>query len=284
MHQVRPPLHHLRSEKTDVPVDPGELGLVHGLNEVAARPARGPLADLLVDVRQLLVGAQPLQHHAPGALPGLAVLGEVHVLDVEDVQEAQAPPRLEGDLAVHELAAPAGAETGGALVEVDEAPVGELVLLEGGEQVVGVHQQDHKQPHHQQQLQAAVQAAQFEGQESQHGGGPGGRGGRAGPLPGWGSERRRDDRLGRWEGGGGGEFGEGLTAAPGRHGVLEGPLKRQAGVGSARPPCAGLWQRPMSHVPRCSRDDGSLESKSEEKEANEKAALRNIQLVITGSK
>lgn len=219
MHQVRPALHHLRSEQTDVPVDPGELRLVHGLNEVAARSARGPFADFLVYVCQLLVGAQPLQHHAPGALPGLAVLGEVHVLDVEDVQEAQAAPRLEGDLAVHEFAAPAGAETGGALVEVDEASVGELVLLEGGEQVVGVHQQNDKQPHHQQELQTAVQAAQFEGQESQHGGG--------------GAERAffRDGEARGVEM----IVRGGLTAPPGRHGVLERPLKRQAGVGSAWP-------------------------------------------------
>lgn len=139
MHQVRPALHHLWGEQANVPVDPGELCLVHGLDEVAARPAGGPFADFLVYIGQLLVGAQPLQHHTPGALPGLAVLGEVHVLDIEDVQEPQAAPRLEGDLAVHEFAAPAGAKTGGALVEVDEASVGELVLLEGGEQVVGVH-------------------------------------------------------------------------------------------------------------------------------------------------
>lgn len=35
---------------------------------------------------------------------------------------------------------------------------------------MGVHQQNDKQPHHQQELQTAVQAAQLEGQESQHGG------------------------------------------------------------------------------------------------------------------
>lgn len=71
-------------------------------------------------------------------------------------------------------------------------------------------------------------------------GGRGGVGG-AGGLQGWGGKRRRDDRPGWGRGG--------LTAAPGRHGVLERPLKRQAGVGSTRPPRDHLRQRPMSHVP-----------------------------------
>lgn len=180
MHQVRPPLHHLGGEQADVAVDPGEFGLVHGLDEVAARPARGPLADFLVYLSQLLVGAQSLEHHAAGALPGLTVLGKVNVLDVEHVQESQAAPGLEGNLAVHELATPAGAKAGGTLVEVDEASVGEFILLEGGEQVVGVHQQDDKQPYHQEELQTAVQAAKFERQEAQHDGGQGAGGGGGG--------------------------------------------------------------------------------------------------------
>lgn len=257
MHQVRPALHHLRGEETDVPVDPGELGLVHGLNEVAARSAGGPFADLLVYICQLLVGAQPLQHHAPGALPGLAVLGEVDVLDIEDVQEPQTAPRLEGHLAVHEFAAPAGAETGGALVEVDEASVGELVLLEGGEQVVGVHQQNDKQSHHQQELQTAVQAAQLEGQESQHGGDGAeffrGRGGSGVKKIVW-----------------------ALTVVPGRHGVLRRPLKRQVGAGAERPPRAGPRQGSMSHVPGGLRNGGS-ERETKEKEADEMAAFRNTE-------
>lgn len=35
---------------------------------------------------------------------------------------------------------------------------------------MGVHQQDDKQSHHQQEFQTAVQAAQFEWQKAQHGG------------------------------------------------------------------------------------------------------------------
>ncbi|KAG7255115.1 LOW QUALITY PROTEIN: hypothetical protein CRUP_027737, partial [Coryphaenoides rupestris] len=71
VHKVRPALHHLGGQQTHLPVEPGELRLVDGLDEVAARTAGGPLADLLVDVGQLLVGAQPLEHHAAGALAGL---------------------------------------------------------------------------------------------------------------------------------------------------------------------------------------------------------------------
>lgn len=149
MHQIRPALHHVWGEQANVPIEPGKLCLVHGLDEVTARPARGSLADFLVDVSQLLIGAKPFKHHASRALPGLAILCKVNVLDIEDVQEAQTAPGLEGHLSVHELAAPAGAKAGRALVEVDEASVSELILLEGGKQVVGVHQQDDKQAHHQ---------------------------------------------------------------------------------------------------------------------------------------
>lgn len=43
---------------------------------------------------------------------------------------------------------------------------------------MGVHQQDDKQSHHQQELQTAVQAAKFERQKAQHDGdGAEGRGG-----------------------------------------------------------------------------------------------------------
>lgn len=148
MHQVRPALHHSRSEQANVPVDPRKLSLVHSLDEIAAGSPRGPFADFLVYLGQLLVGSEPLQHHASRALPGLAVLREVHVLDIENVQEPQATPGLKRNLTVHELAAPAGAEAGGTLIEVDESSVGQFILLEGGKQVVGVHQQDDGQPQH----------------------------------------------------------------------------------------------------------------------------------------
>lgn len=71
-------------------------------------------------------------------------------------------------MSIHELATPTGAKTGWALVEVDEPSVGEFILLERGEEVVCVHQQDDKQPNDKEKLQTPIQTAKLEWEEAQH--------------------------------------------------------------------------------------------------------------------
>lgn len=71
-------------------------------------------------------------------------------------------------MSVHEFTTPAGAEAGGALVEVDEPTVGEFVLLERREEVVRVHQQDDEEAHDEEKLQTPVQTAELERDEAQH--------------------------------------------------------------------------------------------------------------------
>lgn len=123
MDQVRPALHYVRRQEANISIKSCELCLVHGLDEVTTRSTGSPLADFLVDVRQLLVGAEALEDDAARAFPWLAVLGKENILDVEDVKKTQSAPRLEGYLSVHKLAAPTGTEASRALVEMDEAAV-----------------------------------------------------------------------------------------------------------------------------------------------------------------
>lgn len=169
MHQVGPALHRLRREQPHVAVEARELGAGHGLEQVAAGPPGGPLADALVELRQLALRAEALEHHAAAAaLAGLAVLREVDVLHVEEVQQAQAAPRLERHLPVEEAAAPARAEARRALIELQEAPVGQLVALPGGEQRRRVQHHQHQQAAQRRQLQRAGQAAQLRGHQAPH--------------------------------------------------------------------------------------------------------------------
>lgn len=169
MHQVGPALHRLRREQPHVAVEARELGAGHGLEQVAAGPAGGPLADALVELRQLALRTEALEHHsAAAALAGLAVLREVDVLHVEEVQQAQAAPRLEHHLPVEEAAAPASSETRRALIELQEAPVGQLVALPGGEQRRRVQHHQHQQAAQRRQLQRAGQAAQLRGHQAPH--------------------------------------------------------------------------------------------------------------------
>lgn len=169
MHQVGPALHRLGREQPHVAVEARELGAGHGLEQVAAGPAGGPLADALVELRQLALRAKALEHHsAAAALAGLAVLREVDVLHVKEVQQAQAAPRLEHHLPVEEAAAPARTEARRALIELEEAPVGQFVPLPGGEQRRRVQHHQHQQAAQRRQLQRAGQAAQLRGHQAPH--------------------------------------------------------------------------------------------------------------------
>lgn len=123
MDQVRPALHYIRGQEANISIKSGKLSLVHGLDEVATGSTSSPLADFLVDVRQLLVGAKALEDNAARAFPWLTILGKENILYVEDVKKTQSTPRLKGHLPVHKLATPTGAKASRALVEVDEATV-----------------------------------------------------------------------------------------------------------------------------------------------------------------
>lgn len=168
VHEVRPALDDVGGEEPDVAVDAGELGGVQGLEEVAAAPAGGAPADLGVDVGELPRGAQALEDDAAAALAGLPVAREVDVLDVEEVEEAQAAPALQPQLPVEELAAPAGAPAGRALVQLQEAPLGQLVALQRGQQRGRVEGQRRRQDAQHRQLHVAVQPPQLQRHQPQH--------------------------------------------------------------------------------------------------------------------
>lgn len=85
MNKVGPAFNNIRGQESDVPVESGKLSLVHGLDEIATGSTRRPLANLLVDFGKLLIRTQTLEHNPPRALPGLPVLGEEHVLYIEDI-------------------------------------------------------------------------------------------------------------------------------------------------------------------------------------------------------
>lgn len=169
MDQVRPAFHDIRSQEANVSIKTGKLCLVHGLDEVATRSTGRSLADFLVNVCELLVGAKALEDDATRAFPWFAILGKENVLDVEDIEKTQSAPRLERYLPVHKLATPTGAKASRALVEMDEATICQLVLLKRGKKRVSVHQEHNKQAYNKEKLQAAVYSAQFEGYEAQHG-------------------------------------------------------------------------------------------------------------------
>lgn len=162
VHQIRPALHHLGGQQSYIPIKSGELRFVHTLNEITAWSSSGPFADLLIDLCQLLVGAQALEHDPARSFPGFSVLSKIDVLYIEKVKETQATPHLEGHLAIHELAAPASAEAGRTLVEADKSAVSKLVPLKRGEQVVSVHQQNNKKRYDEEELATSVDAAKFE--------------------------------------------------------------------------------------------------------------------------
>lgn len=172
VHQVGPALHGAGGEQPHVAVQAGELGGGQRLQQVAAAPAGGAAADLGVDVGELLRRAQALQHDAAGALAGLPVPREVHVLHVEEVQQAQAAPALQPQLPVEELAAPAGAPAGRALIELQEAPLRQLVALQRGQQRVRVQHQRRRQAAQHRQLHVAVQPPQLQRHQPQHRPGP----------------------------------------------------------------------------------------------------------------
>ncbi len=69
---------------------------------------------------------------------------------------------------LHELATPLVPKQAGHLLRLMNLRSVEFILLERGEEVVCVHQQDDKQPNDKEKLQTPVQTAKLEWEEAQH--------------------------------------------------------------------------------------------------------------------